>query len=184
MAEGGGMGWPPGDQGMIVGLQSSLGPRRRISCLRLVMLLGAISLSCRSSPVEDRAHTPVEQWQPAAVSSPSATSAPSARSAPSAPSVVKLSCGEVSACADRCAAGCPGDIRKIGCLYSCTHDCRSEGCDSAVDPFDGLTDCIQKNCLIACMGGPSPDCRGCTEQECTEETQRCHSHHCEASRPR
>jgi hypothetical protein len=63
---------------------------------------------------------------------------------------------------------------------ACTSDCRATGCDSAQDRFDGLTSCIQLSCFIACMGGPSDDCRKCTEQECTEETQRCRTHHCES----
>ena len=157
---------------------------RAFDGLRLAMLLGALSSSCRSSAVDDRARTPVEQGQPAAVSSPSVANATGAPNPPGPPSAVNLSCREVSACADRCAAGCPNDIRKIGCLLTCTNDCRAKGCDSAQSLFDGLTDCIQKSCFFACMGGPSVGCKSCTQEDCAEEAKRCQAHHCEPSSAR
>jgi len=151
------------------GPPSSRGLPRGISRLGLVALAAFASLCCRSAPAPDGAHSPLVERPNSA--------GPDAKAA----GQVGLGCGAVSVCADSCASDCPSDIRKLACLLGCTHDCRAQGCESARDQFDTLTDCIQKGCLFACMGGPSPDCRQCTGQECASEAQQCHAHSCTAT---
>ena len=89
-----------------------------------------------------------------------------------------LDCGPVSECTDKCGAACPSGIRKLACLMSCKSDCRAKGCPSAQSTFDELTDCIAKHCWTSCMGGPTPECRACTEKECAPEAKQCAAHKC------
>jgi hypothetical protein len=145
---------------------------RSLGWLGLVMLASTASLGCQRTNGDDSSHVLVEQRHGAAVNA--------LQPVP----VVGLPCGEVSSRADACAAQCPSDIRKIQCLIGCKDDGRSQGCESALDVFDELTGCIQRKCLIECMGGPSPDCRQCTEQSCTEQAQQCHTHTCQPARAR
>jgi hypothetical protein len=88
------------------------------------------------------------------------------------------SCGEISACTDRCGARCPGGTKKVPCLYACRKLCRRQGCDDAKARFNSLTTCVVGRCLIPCSKGPTPSCRACTEKHCSGKIASCQQQQC------
>ena len=135
------------------------------SRLLLAVLSTAMLSSCHAATSEERAAS--------LNAAESSSSGPEAAAAAS-----QASCGEISACTDRCGGRCPSGIRKLGCLMGCKNDCRASGCGSAKKLFDDLTGCIQRHCLSECMAGPTAECRSCTEKECASETLQCLKHAC------
>ena len=89
-----------------------------------------------------------------------------------------LSCGEIGTCSDTCSNKCPSDLSKFGCMLDCSKNCKAQGCATAQPLYQKLYECINANCIVACMGGPSAGCKTCVTDKCKADTDTCNAHTC------
>jgi hypothetical protein len=89
-----------------------------------------------------------------------------------------LSCGEIGLCNEDCGKTVCTMAVKFGCLMQCQTNCKAKGCASAKTPFETLSNCITKNCMMDCINGPGPKCTTCVTNKCSKETNACNAHTC------
>ncbi len=89
-----------------------------------------------------------------------------------------MTCDQIGACSDTCAAACPGGLAKFTCMINCSKDCKAKGCTTAQPVYQTLYNCISTQCAIACMGGPSAGCKTCVSSKCTAQVAACSAQAC------
>jgi hypothetical protein len=89
-----------------------------------------------------------------------------------------LSCGLISACADRCSLKCPPGATQILCINKCSTDCKAKGCAAATTAYDKVYACTASKCALDCLGGPTIKCKACIFSKCAAELTACFAQKC------
>ena len=89
--------------------------------------------------------------------------------------VTNLTCGQISACSDACAAACGSNFI---CLIGCPGGCGAKGCPAAKTPWDALNGCITGKCITQCAAGHTAACDTCVSTSCATEITACNAQTC------
>jgi hypothetical protein len=86
-----------------------------------------------------------------------------------------LTCAQVSACSDTCAAACAGNFI---CLIGCPNTCGPKACTNSAAPWQALSSCITGKCIVDCAGGHTAGCATCVTTKCANEVAACNAAGC------
>ncbi|MDA3863468.1 MAG: hypothetical protein PF689_06315 [Deltaproteobacteria bacterium] len=89
-----------------------------------------------------------------------------------------MDCSETGLCNKNCALKCPGGLKRLPCMRHCSARCVKQACPSGVEPFDDLMACIEGECLLKCMNGPTPTCEKCYNAKCVDLVKACDVQKC------
>ena len=77
-------------------------------------------------------------------------------------------CTEIGLCAQDC-----------GFDFGCINGCKAEGCQTAVEVYDVLQQCVIDNCMMACASDPQgQECETCRNDYCSNEIADCEANTC------
>ncbi len=82
-------------------------------------------------------------------------------------SIEGYNCGQVGDCSAAC-----------GTDEACVERCQNAACGPAVDLFAAIRGCTIEKCWNRCLGGATPQCLACSNEQCATENTACEQHAC------